>query len=85
MTQTGIVLLPDSEEGTGQALIIDATRKTKEFDGFDRDWPNVIVMDNKTIKSVDENWDKWGLGSFIASPSSRYMTLVDSDGATANK
>ena len=50
----------------------DGTRKTKEHDDFLRDWPNIIVADNATIKSVDEKWDQLGLGEFIPSPSLKY-------------
>jgi 4-hydroxy-3-polyprenylbenzoate decarboxylase len=50
----------------------DGTRKTKEFDDFQRDWPNIIVADDVTIKAVDEKWAELGLGSFIASPSLKF-------------
>ena len=52
---------------------LDGTRKTKEFDNFQRDWPNIIVANEETIKSVDEKWDRLGLGAFIASPSLKFM------------
>ncbi len=50
----------------------DGTRKTKELDNFHRDWPNIIVADEATIKSVDEKWGQLGLGDFIPSPSLKY-------------
>lgn len=50
----------------------DGTIKTKEFDDFQRDWPNIIVSDDATIKAVDAKWDKLGLGKFISSPSLKY-------------
>jgi 4-hydroxy-3-polyprenylbenzoate decarboxylase len=50
----------------------DGTRKTKELDNFHRDWPNVIVADNKTIEAVDKKWDSLGLGAFISSPSLKF-------------
>jgi 4-hydroxy-3-polyprenylbenzoate decarboxylase len=50
----------------------DGTRKTKEFDGFLRDWPNIIVADEQTIKAVDEKWDQLGIGKFISSPSLKF-------------
>jgi 4-hydroxy-3-polyprenylbenzoate decarboxylase len=50
----------------------DGTRKTKEFDDFHRDWPNIIVADNTTIKGVDEKWDHLGIGPFIPSPSLKF-------------
>jgi 4-hydroxy-3-polyprenylbenzoate decarboxylase len=53
-------------------LGLDGTIKTKEFDNFQRDWPNIIVSNNETIKAVDEKWSKLGLGEFIPSPSLKY-------------
>ncbi|RYZ24655.1 MAG: menaquinone biosynthesis decarboxylase, partial [Chitinophagaceae bacterium] len=44
---------------------LDGTIKTKELDNFQRDWPNIIVMDEKTIQSVDEKWSRLRLGEFI--------------------
>jgi len=51
---------------------LDGTRKTKELDGFNRDWPNIIVADDATIKAVDEKWDQLGIGPFIPSPSLKF-------------
>ena len=53
-------------------LGLDGTRKTKEFDGFQRDWPNIIVANDETIRSVDAKWDTLGLGPFLPSPSLRF-------------
>jgi 4-hydroxy-3-polyprenylbenzoate decarboxylase len=50
----------------------DGTRKTKELDNFHRDWPNIIVADEATIKKVDEKWDTLGLGKLIPSPSLKF-------------
>lgn len=50
----------------------DGTTKTKEFDDFQRDWPNIIVSGNETIKAVDEKWNNLGLGKFISSPSLKF-------------
>ncbi|MFL5808375.1 MAG: menaquinone biosynthesis decarboxylase [Flavisolibacter sp.] len=50
----------------------DGTIKTKDFDNFQRDWPNIIVSDNETIRIVDEKWERLGLGSFISSPSLKF-------------
>jgi 4-hydroxy-3-polyprenylbenzoate decarboxylase len=47
----------------------DGTRKTKEFDDFTRDWPNIIVADDATIMAVDAKWNDLGIGKFIPSPS----------------
>ena len=51
---------------------LDGTRKTKELDGFHRDWPNIIVADDETIKAVDEKWNELNIGSFITSPSHKF-------------
>lgn len=51
---------------------LDGTRKTKEHDNFQRDWPNIIVADEATIQSVDEKWNCLGLGPFLPSPSLKY-------------
>ncbi|MDH7460940.1 menaquinone biosynthesis decarboxylase [Chitinophagaceae bacterium 26-R-25] len=57
---------------TFACLGLDGTRKTKELDGFQRDWPNIIVAADETIKSVDEKWSDLGLGAFLSSPSLKY-------------
>ena len=53
---------------------LDGTIKTKEFDNFHRDWPNIIVASDETIKAVDEKWDQLGIGEFIASPSLKFTS-----------
>lgn len=57
-------------------LGLDGTRKTKEWDGFDRDWPNIIVADDTTIKTVDEKWEALGIGGFLSSPSLQYKSQM---------
>jgi 4-hydroxy-3-polyprenylbenzoate decarboxylase len=77
---------PVSEKGTPfPVLVLDGTRKITGMDGFDRNWPNVIVMDETTIRKVDENWEKFGLGPLLPSPSSKYKSLIISEGAVVNK
>ncbi len=51
---------------------LDGTRKTKEYDNFQRDWPNIIVADDATIEKIDEKWDALGLGPLLLSPSLKY-------------
>ncbi|GGA83459.1 menaquinone biosynthesis decarboxylase [Puia dinghuensis] len=53
-------------------LGLDGTRKTKELDNFQRDWPNIIVADDATIQSVDAKWKDLGLGAFLPSPSLKF-------------
>ncbi|MEX2182055.1 MAG: menaquinone biosynthesis decarboxylase [Gemmatimonadaceae bacterium] len=45
----------------GSKMGIDATRKWPE-EGFTRDWPKVIVMDDATKARVDALWPSLGLG-----------------------
>ncbi len=62
----------------------DGTLKTKDFDDFYRDWPNIIIADDKTIESVDKKWQKLGLGAFIPSPSLKYKNQMYGEEAVAN-
>ena len=57
-------------------LGLDGTIKTKEWDDFQRDWPNIIVADSATIASVDTKWGSLGLGEFIPSPSLKFQSQV---------
>ncbi|MDB5196282.1 MAG: ubiquinone biosynthesis protein UbiD [Flaviaesturariibacter sp.] len=51
---------------------LDGTRKTKQFDNFSRDWPNIIVADEATIKAIDAKWESLGIGELLPSPSLKY-------------
>lgn len=62
----------------------DGTRKTREFDGFERDWPNIIVADDATIRSVDNKWDQLNIGPFISSPSLQYKDQMYGEEAAVN-
>ncbi len=62
-------------------VLVDATFKTENHDNFKRDWPNVVTMDDATIKEIDERWEKLGLGDFLVSPSLKFKSLVNGDGA----
>jgi 4-hydroxy-3-polyprenylbenzoate decarboxylase len=64
---------------------LDGTRKTKEFDEFHRDWPNIIVADNATIQAIDEKWEKLGAGEFIPSPSLKFKKHMYGEEATARE
>ncbi len=68
--------IPNTEPQTpnlyAACMGFDGTRKTKEFDDFQRDWPNIIVADDETITSVDNKWSELGIGSFISSPSLKF-------------
>jgi 4-hydroxy-3-polyprenylbenzoate decarboxylase len=65
---------PSSVQTSKKSVCIglDGTRKTKEFDNFHRDWPNIIVADDATIASVDAKWEDLEIGPFLASPSLKF-------------
>lgn len=75
----------DTQHGYEACMGFDGTRKTKEFDDFQRDWPNVIVADEKTIAAVDEKWESLGLGPFLPSPSLKYRSQLYGDSAVVSE
>jgi 4-hydroxy-3-polyprenylbenzoate decarboxylase len=46
--------------GYGSKMGIDATRKWRS-EGFEREWPDAIVMDENTKRHIDSIWEKLGL------------------------
>lgn len=78
------IILSDNTK-SNSCIFIDATRKTKQKDNFQRDWPNIVVSDNKTIKKVDRKWDDYNMGNFIKSPSLKYKKLLFGGGAIASE
>jgi 4-hydroxy-3-polyprenylbenzoate decarboxylase len=54
----------------------DGTRKTKELDDFQREWPNIIIADDATIRSVDDKWPMLDIGAFIPSPSLKFKSQM---------
>lgn len=67
----------------GSCLGLDGTRKTRAFDGFEREWPNIIVSDEQTIRKVDEKWESLNLGPLLASPSLKYQAQLYGKAASA--
>ncbi len=75
----------------GGCLCADATAKTLSADGFTRQWPSAVVMDNKTVAEVDA-MQKEVFGEIISSPSKRFKDLCsneavkywNADGSSAN-
>jgi len=61
---------------TWSCMGLDGTIKTRDLDGFQRDWPNIIVASDATIKAVDEKWPALNIGKFLSSPSLRYKEMV---------
>jgi 4-hydroxy-3-polyprenylbenzoate decarboxylase len=60
------------QQSTFSCMGFDGTIKTKEYDNFQRDWPNIIVADDATIEAVNKKWNELGIGEFIPSPSLKY-------------
>jgi 4-hydroxy-3-polyprenylbenzoate decarboxylase len=79
-----IIIHPVSE-GETTHIAFDGTRKTKEHDGFNRDWPNILASTEATIARVDAIWDKLGLGPFIESPSKKYRKQLYKGGAVVEE
>ena len=46
--------------GFGSKMGIDATRKWRG-EGYEREWPDAIIMDEKTRKYIDSIWEKLGI------------------------
>lgn len=76
-------ILPSPIDQEQSHLLLDGTRKTKAFDGFQRDWPNILASDERTIASIDEKWNRLGLGDFLASPSLKYRKQLYGERAVA--
>ncbi|GAB3019610.1 menaquinone biosynthesis decarboxylase [Niabella terrae] len=72
------------QAGRYQAIMgLDGTIKTRELDGFERDWPNIIVADDATIEAVDQKWEALNIGPFITSPSLKYKDQMYGQEAVA--
>jgi len=68
-------------DGRSSCMVVDATRKTSDGDRFERDWPNIIISDEDTIKKIDLLWGKLNIGPLIESPSTYYKPLVPVNGS----
>jgi len=73
----------DSNEQPVMPMAVDGTGKSLAADGFKRQWPNVLAMDDKTIQEIDVLWNQLNLGPFVSSPSLKYKVLVKNEGAVA--
>ncbi len=78
-------IIDGANEGCISHIGFDGTRKTKELDNFQRDWPNILISDDATIKAIDEKWGNFSLGKFIQSPSLKYKQQVYKGGAVVSE
>jgi 4-hydroxy-3-polyprenylbenzoate decarboxylase len=79
------IVIHPTTAGETTHMAFDGTRKTKEHDGFTRDWPNILASTEETIARVDAIWDKLGLGPFIESPSKKYRKQLYEGGAVVEE
>jgi 4-hydroxy-3-polyprenylbenzoate decarboxylase len=77
------MMVDSKSENEVNHVVFDGTRKTKEMDGFDRDWPNILASDEITIQRIDAIWNTLHLGDFIESPSKKYRQQLYRGGAVA--
>ena len=66
-------------------IIVNSTAKNHKSDNFSRNWPNVVVSDNKTIEKIDKLWENLNIGEFIESPSLAFSSLIFEGGAEVIK
>ncbi len=66
---------------TDGVATVDCRAKTDKGNGMPSRWPNVVVMDEKTVALVDSRWAGYGFGELLPSPSNRYRKLLFSDKA----
>ncbi len=71
----------NNTDGKAKHVVFDGTRKVYSQDKPSRDWPNVVMMDLKTIKKIDNRWEQLELGPFILSPSHSLKQFQFGDGA----
>lgn len=64
-------------------IALDGTRKISLVTNTGREWPNVVLMNRRTIQAIDDKWEKLGIGSHIISPSLRLLQLAQGEGPIA--
>lgn len=55
-------------------IVADSRIKSKDKDGFTREWPAKALSSLKTIDIIDKKWEKLDAGPFIPSPSLRFLS-----------
>ena len=75
------IFIEPKQVGDLSHMVFDSTRKNKNTNNFDRDWPNIVVSLDDTIKKIDEIWESLNIGDFIKSPSLKFKNMVINDDA----
>jgi len=74
-----------SQPGKSLAIMgLDGTIKTKLFDDFQRNWPNIVASSEETINIVDAKWPDLGIGPLIPSPSLKFRKQLYGEEAVAD-
>lgn len=71
--------------GQNNLFVLDGRAKGGPGKTFPRDWPEVVVSDEKVRKTVDEKWKEGELGEYRSSPSDQFGKLTLSEGAAWRK
>lgn len=66
-------------------LFIDASIKTLSSDNFNREWPNIVCMDDETIETINKEWSSLTGLENIQSPSTKVKHLFSGNSAIYNK
>jgi 4-hydroxy-3-polyprenylbenzoate decarboxylase len=66
-----------------KVLVVNCLRKFNKMN-FNRPWPNINVMDEITIKKIDDKWKSLSIGPFIDSPSHKIAHIEKTGGATVS-
>jgi 4-hydroxy-3-polyprenylbenzoate decarboxylase len=75
---------PVRDISPGSVIVIDAGFKLPVRDGFEREWPNVVISDSDTISKVDLRWTELTGMEFVPSPSLSFQGLVIGEKASAS-
>ncbi|MEP7128091.1 MAG: menaquinone biosynthesis decarboxylase [Chitinophagales bacterium] len=75
------LIIAAADEAMISHIGFDGTRKTRQYDNFDREWPNIICMNEETIQKIDTKWSSLQLGALLKSPSLKYRSQLYNGGA----
>ena len=82
-----ILVERNSKRSAGKKIAImglDGTLKTKLYDDFQRNWPNIVASSEETIQAVDAKWQELGIGEFLPSPSLKFRKQLYGEEAVAD-
>lgn len=74
------VFILNLNDGYPARVGVDGTRKAYPQDNFKREWPNVVAMSREVVDHVNKQWEKYGIGGMVESPSKQLLPLVAGEG-----